>query len=193
MIVAMALSAALAAPPGYTVSTSAAGCDLSLGPADAQGVVPMRAECHWPELTPAQFKAVMGRFEGHDEIWSSVASATTVRTEGGRTLSRQVHLSKGISNREVMLWLESADVAGGWRFSWKKASESFALTDGHVLPSRDEGFCEGTAHPKGGLAVVYQLAYDPGGSVPGFLVRWFQTSGLEAIVTEMRAAVKAGS
>lgn len=191
MLIYTLLSTALAAPPGFHVSETYEGCELSLGPADASGVIPMHAECHWPELSPATFKAAMSRFEDHAKVWSSVQSSTAVRTEGARTLARQVHLSKGISNREVMMWLEGVDVDGGWRFQWTKAAEPFTLTDGYVLPSKDDGFCQGTAHPDGGLSVVYQLSYDPGGSVPGFLVRWFQTSGLEAIVHELRVYLAA--
>ena len=35
--------------------------------------------------------------------------------------------------------------------------------------------------------MVYELRYDPGGSVPGFVVRWFQGSGVRTLVGELRS------
>ena len=52
-----ALSAALAAPSGWKVTReNVEGCELALGPMTAQGIVPMRAECVWPDVTLDRFK-----------------------------------------------------------------------------------------------------------------------------------------
>jgi len=184
------LSAALAAPPGYKVTKTTNDCELMLGPAEADGVVPMRAECHWPEIPPDAFHAAVGNFAIHGELWSTVPVCEVVRTEGGRTLTHQVHQSNGISDRELMLWLETVEVEGGYRHQWTRAvDEPLEPAKGNVAAARDDGYCEGVAHPDGGTQVNYQLSYDPGGKVPGFLVRWFQTSGLAGIMEDLRTSL----
>ncbi len=178
----------LAAPPGYKVTKEIEGCQLMLGPAEADGTVPMRAECHWPDIELSTFHKALGSFADHDLIWASVTTCDVVRTEGDRTLTHQVHVSKGISDREIMLWLSSTPIEGGTRYQWTASPpEPLTPKDGNVVAARDDGYCEASAHPDGGIRVAYQLAYDPGGSVPGWLVRWFQSSGLQAIVTDLRS------
>ena len=60
----------------------------------------------------------------------------------------------------------------------------------HVLPDQDDGGWTVIPDPRGGVRVEYDLLYDPGGSVPGFVVRWFQGSGFVQLVGEMRTAAK---
>ena len=190
MILAALTLTALAAPPdGYRVTKEVNDCQLMLGAA-VDGVVPMRAECVWPEVDPARFRAVMGQFQDHDVVWSTVSSCEIVRTEAGRTLTHQVHVSKGISDREALLWLEGAEVPGGWRASWTLATDPLDVADGNVPVAKDDGYVEVLDRAQGGALVNYQLTYDPGGSVPGFIVRWFQVSGLQTITEDLRAAVR---
>ena len=47
------------------------------------------------------------------------------------------------------------------------------------------------ALPRGGVKVHYDLLYEPGGWVPGFVVRWFQTAGIVTLVGELRAQATA--
>lgn len=180
------LGAALAAPPGYRETKTTEHCALFLGPADAAGRVPMRAECAWPSVDPQKLIAMFSKLEDHDLFFSTIVSSDLVRSEGGASWVRQVHRSKGIADRECVLKMTSAPLSGGTKFAWTLDNGDLVAGEGRVLVGFDDGYWEFTADPAGGTRAVHELVYDPGGSVPGFLVRWFQTSGLEAIVNELR-------
>lgn len=188
------IGAALAAPQGYTVTkTTDDGCELSLGEPEADGVVPMRAECTWTDVDLATFERKLGDWAGHDEIFEVVVDSTVQQTDGDRALVYQKHRSKGISDREILLWMKHDTIDDWERYAWTRATgEALEVADGNVAAARSDGYWQAKAAPGGGIVVVHWLAYDPGGSVPGFLVRWFQTSGLETNVAEMHAALKAG-
>lgn len=186
MIHLLLIATALAAPANYKKTKEAEGCTLYLAPAIGTDV-PMYAECTWPEVKFEKIDALLSKWDAHDDYFGSVEVSETVRVDGDRTLSRQVHVSSGIANREVLLWMKKEPVAnGGFKYSWTKASDPLKLTDGYVEAAKDDGHWEVTPNPAGGVDVKYWLVYDPGGSVPGFLVRMFQTGGLHQIVTDMR-------
>jgi len=178
---------ALAAPSGFKVTKNTDHCELSLGPASPTGVVPMRAECHWPDIAPDKVHALLGAWGDHDRYWSSVQSSDVKRTDGARTWVHQVHQSKGIADRECIVVMQSESIDGGTKYHWTLDQGQLQVGDGRVEVAQSDGFWEITAHPDGGTRAIHQLSYDPGGSVPGFLVRWFQTSGLTAVVTELEA------
>jgi hypothetical protein len=179
---------ALAAPPGFRDTKTTEHCQLMLAEAPLpNGVVPMRAECHWPDVTVEHLDTLMSRFDAHASYFSSVTQSETVPGDGP-TRSHQVHRAKGISDRECVLRM-SRDKAGDTiTISWTLDNGDLEPAKGRVLVAHDDGFWQFSPHPDGGARVVHQLAYDPGGTVPGFLVRWFQTSGLEAVVEELEAA-----
>ncbi|MCA9491428.1 MAG: hypothetical protein KC621_15960 [Myxococcales bacterium] len=176
-------TAALAAPPNYRPTRSTEHCQMFLGPAMDNGVVPMHAECTWPGVTLEKADALFSSWASHDEIFSSIVSSEVERMDGGVAYVRQVHRAKGISDREALLKMQKTQVDGGLRFGWT-LEPSEARDSGHVMVAFDTGYWEFRDGPDG-LVVVDHLEYDPGGSVPGFLVRWFQTSGLETVLSEL--------
>jgi len=91
----------------------------------------------------------------------------------------------------VLLWMWHSVEAGADRYAWTTAGEE-ALTPapGNVRCARSDGYWQAAATPAGGVHVVHHLEYDPGGYVPGFMVRAFQVGGLETNLTEVHAAVK---
>src|SRR5688500_1229928 len=91
---------ALAAPAGYKQTKTTESCALFLGPAAANGVVPMHAECTWPGLDLAKLDAMFSRWQDHDDFFSTIVSSDVERTDGSAVIVRQVHRSKGISDRE---------------------------------------------------------------------------------------------
>lgn len=190
------LSAALAAPAGWNVTDASADggtCELSLGPAESDGVVPMRAECAWKDVTLDQFKTAQAAWGNHDDFFSTVVEST-VKTPGDKALVYQKHSSRGIADREVLLWMWHEDVDGYDRYAWSTASEqALTVVDGNVRCGKSVGYWSAKAEASGGIRVVHVLSYDPGGSVPGFLVRWFQTSGLAANATELHQALRDGT
>lgn len=181
------LTAALAAPAGFAHVGDGAGCRLYRGPSDG-GVAPARAECHWPEVDPRVLGALLARFERYDELIPPVTRSTVVRVVGDRALVHQVARTRGIAPREVLLWMERAASDGASRVRWTTAAElPLELPPRHVRAPRNEGWWEIAAHPQGGARVVHQVTYDPGGSVPGWVVRWAQVGGLREVMTHVRA------
>ncbi|MEZ4238491.1 MAG: hypothetical protein R3F59_20530 [Myxococcota bacterium] len=183
----LALSAAVAAaaPPGFTETKTTDHCTLFLGPALSNGVVPMRAECRFPSADLQKLLAAFSNYDDHDVPFATVKASDVVRTEGDVAYVKQVHAVKGVSDREGVLKMTKTAIPGGARFAWTLDTAAGPPSDGRVAIGFDDGFWELTADPAGGVHAVHQLSYDPGGKVPGFLVRWFQTSGLAAIVGEM--------
>lgn len=185
--------AALAAPPGFKVTKNTEHCELSLGEALPNGVVPMRAECHWPDLAPERLHTLFAAWADHDLYFSTVQSSELLRTDGRKAWVQQVHASKGIAEREAILMMERTELdGGGARYAWTLDNAGLEVGKGRVEVGYDNGFWEIRAHPDGGTSAIHQLSYDPGGSVPGFLVRWFQTSGLQAVVEEIEAYARKG-
>jgi len=197
MIPALLLSvhAALATPAGYTVNVAAYdGCELSLGPTMSDGVVPLHADCYWPDVTLDRFKSVMGDPVKHAAVFTVIVTSELRRpasTADGKSLVYQLQRSKGISDREVLLWMWHSVADGADRYAWTTAStEALTPADGNVRVARSDGYWQAKADPRGGVLVSHQLEYAAGGSVPGFLVHWFQTSGVETNLSEVHAATK---
>ncbi len=189
------LAPALAAPAGYSVNVASyEGCELSLGSTMSDGVVPIHADCYWPDVTIDKFRAVMGDPVKHADVFTVIVKSEIRRpasTPDGKALVYQLQRSKGISDREVLLWMNHTVVGGADRYGWTTASgEALTPADGNVKVERSDGYWQAAADPRGGVQVSHQLEYAPGGSVPGFLVHWFQTSGVETNLTEVHSATK---
>ncbi|MCB9673819.1 MAG: hypothetical protein H6737_01805 [Alphaproteobacteria bacterium] len=188
MITTLLFSAALAAPSGFTEVKQANDCTVYKGTAGADGVVPIYADCHWSEIDPDKLHKLQYDWEGHAAVFSTVISSKIVKKDGEKSLVHQVHAISGVSNREVEIWMWREPVDGGFQYSWKSDGPVAEPEKGNVATTRHEGYWRVTKHPDGGSRAEYSLIYDPGGSVPGFLVRWFQTSGTIATTEELRAA-----
>jgi hypothetical protein len=107
---------------------------------------------------------------------------------GGGAIFQQVHVATGMSDRGATVHYTTEAIAGGTRYAWRLAASQKA-TD--LVPCKlDTGLWEVTANANGTAHVVYELRYDPGGSVPGFLVRWFQGPGTKTLVGELKRWVE---
>lgn len=177
-------SLALAA---WTPNGTENGCTFFLGTPE-NGVQPVRAECDWPISADRLHRAVAATAE-HDRYFATVAECDVLGpAPGGGELVRQVHEATGMSDREATLLFTQSPIAGGKRYGWALAAQQRPTE--RVPVKLDTGFWEISDNGKGGARVVYELRYDPGGSVPGFLVRWFQGSGVKQLVGELRAWVE---
>ena len=180
----MLLLTASMAFAGWTLSAEENGCKFFIG--DRRGAyAPVRAECAWP-IPADKLQRLLAINNDHDDYFSSVVESRVVGPAPGGELVYQHHEASGISDREVMLVMNKEPIAGGMRYTWTRASDQSRVTGQHVLTVEDTGKWEIVADGTGSR-VVYELLYDPGGSVPSFLVRWFQGAGLRTLVGEMRA------
>ena len=129
------------------------------------------------------------RWDRHYTYYTTVAKSDILGKQGDKTRVRQVHEAAGISDRDVVLLMWKTAAKGGQRYQWTIDSDQTGRGDG-VKPAQDDGGWTVIPDPRGGVRVEYDLLYAPGGSVPGFVVRWFQGSGFVDLVGEMRAAAK---
>ncbi|MEQ1506332.1 MAG: hypothetical protein ABMB14_29140 [Myxococcota bacterium] len=180
------VAAAVAAPAGFTVSKTTDACTIYTGPA-TDGVTPLLAECTWPEIQLAHVDALFSRWADHDAMFSVIAASDVVKTDGGFAYVHQVHETRGISARECVLKMHRTEGADGLEFGWTLAPDQPPVADGRVAVAHDDGYWKFAAAAGGGVTVTHFLAYDPGGSVPGFVVRAFQGSGFEGSIRELRA------
>lgn len=180
-----------AAPAGYAQFDTEHGCTFYKGPAGANGYSPIRAECTWPDVDPTKMDQLLSVFEDHDLYFSSVAKATVTGQADGGTLVHQTHVASGISDREADLVYKRSVSGETITHSWTMTASQSAAASGNVVAAQDDGFWTITPDGNGGAIVVYELTYDPSGSVPGFVVRAFQTGGLVTLVGEMRSYVLA--
>jgi hypothetical protein len=173
---------------GWTPNGTDGGCSYFLG--DVEGKVqPVRAECDWPVAADEVERALVDP-GAHDGLFSSVKESTVLGPgPNGKTLVYQVHVASGISDREVVLLFGQEALPGGVRYTWTRSPDQSRATGQLVPVAMDTGKWEVTSTATG-AHVVYELRYDAGGSVPGFVVRWFQGSGVRALVGELRKAVQ---
>lgn len=182
MIALLLVTSALA---GWTVTNESNDCTFYKG--DSVGeVLPVRAECDWP-IEPSKLQGLIARIDDHNLYFSSVALSRVVATNAGEHNVYQVHVATGISDREAMLLYTDEPITGGHRYTWRVNPDQTGITGEKVRLVEDAGKWEITAGASGGSHVVYELNYDAGGSVPGFVVRWFQGSGVRTLVGELRS------
>lgn len=191
LLLALALPAH-AAPDGFTEVKSNDGCTLFKGVEEA-GVTPMRAECHWADVKPEVLSEKVADYEGYDELIFAITESRVIGERDGAKLVHQVQETRGIATREVVLAMTTDTTEDRTRVSWTTAEAKIELVDGHVLSPRNDGAWEIAAHPEGGAKVVHEIAYDPGGNVPGWVVKWFQVGGMLQVMEEVHAAAAKAS
>ena len=156
---------------------------------------PIRVDCRWP-IPSARLHAMLSNVEDQEKLFSGLAESTVVQEavqEGSPCRAvRQVHTGPGIADREVIVEWCVEEVANGYRYYWHKARDQSAATGTRVEVAHDSGFWEVTADGAASR-VIYEIRYLPGGDVPPFLVRMFQSKAIKTSVDEFRMAAEAGS
>jgi hypothetical protein len=186
------VAAVAAQDSGWKAVSEVDGCVLESGVAGADRVVPMRARCRWSDVDAAKLGARLADLDGFGALIAPIEAERIVRTDGDRTLVHQVMGAPAISDREVLMWMTVTTRPGCSRTSWTTASEeALAVAEGRVRAPRNDGAWDVCADPAGGASVVHEIAYDPGGSVPAWVVRRFQTGGLADVMVAVRAAARA--
>ncbi len=183
--------AAWSAPAGFELLEEVDGCRLYLGPTEAEGVVPMRAECHWQGVDGAAIADIVAHPDGHEEVWSQIAETRVWSGEADAQRLWFLHDLPGFSDREVVVDWRREDLAGGGvHTSWTTADVDFEAAPGHTRARLFEG--EWTVRPlEGGVVqVLHETRYDPG-AFPGWLVRPFLGGTLEGVMDDLRQSALA--
>jgi Polyketide cyclase / dehydrase and lipid transport len=178
----------LATPPDFDLLRRAEDCTLAIGPYSEEGPRPVRAACSWPEAHLAPLRSALLDFADYPQLVPLIERSEVVRREGDRVLVHQVYRVPLLARREAMLWMSAHERPdGGVRVDWSVAdSEPWTPEQGHVQVSENRGFWEVAPQPGGGVAVVHQIAYDPGVHLPDWLVARFRTNGLASVMSDLR-------
>jgi hypothetical protein len=151
------------------------GCIIRIGRADATGIQPLRAECHWADAQVEAVRAIIGDWTKYEVLVDSMDDASCVGSDGPRELIWQlVRPGWGLAPREVQVWFTADQLS----VAWTTAKERFDPQPGSIRMPRDEGEWRLAHASDGGVDLVQDLLVDPGGSVPRWVVNWFQTFGL---------------
>lgn len=166
------------------------GCTVYVGAIDpASGVPPMKAECHWPDVTVDDVHGVFSRLDRWQDFVWCIADSRILEEQGGRTLVWQRQSVRPLSDRENVIWMAVEETEDGYTYRWELAEVPFDAAPSSVVPGRNEGRWVVRAAPDGGVWLTNEIAYDPAGSVPSWLVRWFQTRGALQVLDGIHEAV----
>ncbi len=178
----------LATPPGYETLREADGCKLSLGPRPEAGPRAVRAECTWPEADLDAARAMLLDYPAYRELVPNIREVEVRLREPGRALVWQVHHVPLVAGRESLVWMvETVPDHGGLRVSWSRADVPLEPRANRVVVPVNNGFWEVGTAPQGGVAIIHEVAYDPGVRVPEWLVARFRTNGLANVMESARA------
>ena len=184
-MIAMMLSVGLA-HAAWNQTAEKHGCTFYKGATEG-AVLPLKADCHWA-VAPEKLQGLLTDWAAHARYFEGVSTSEVLRVQGATSIVHQVHVASGISDREVVLAMTIGAIPGGKRFSWKIADDQSARQDLGVLPLLDTGSYDVTSDEGGGTHLIYELRYDAGGSVPGFVVRAFQGGGFQDMLGELAVA-----
>jgi len=194
----LALAAVMAAlvAAGYLASGRLSGrgfgfadrsCTITAG-RGADGVLEGEARCRWP--VPAErIDALLAAWGDQDRHFGNVAESTILEQDGDRMLVRQVYHASGITDREVVMECTSEAIPGGRRYRWRKSADQSRSSGENVEVAVHEGFWD-VVRGADGTEVVYHMRHLPGGSVPGFIVSMFLSSGMEDVLADLRRAAE---
>jgi hypothetical protein len=120
-------------------------------------------------------------------VWP-VTESRVERRAPARDLVFQRQRVFGLADREVLLWAERRPLPDGVRLEWTTAAEEpLAVAPGAVRTPRNEGFWE-VRGAEGQVHVVHEIAVDPGGLVPRWLVELTRARGFARVMSDARAA-----
>jgi hypothetical protein len=171
---------------GFGFGTPDDGCELTDEPSD-DGVVMVRAVCHWEKTSADRLNDLLRDPSIHQQFFSNLAESTVLGEKDGVTLVRQVHQASGMSDREIVVEWRAEPVHGGYKYHWQKSADQSANSRTRVEVAESTGYWEIVKEGEG-TRVGYQVRYLPGGNIPGFLVRMFQSGGMRGVLADLREA-----
>lgn len=180
---ALAEEPVVEAEPAWEIVKESEDCSFARGP-EAQLV----ASCTWPDVQAARLDELLSDFAGAQEIWASVESSAIQGEPGSEgTPVFHVHSIPGLSDREILLLWKRVEEDGALRFSWTRAPEQPKVAEGRVNVPRDEGYYLIRSEGEG-IALEALFIYEPGGSIPDWVVRATQVTSADVMLGELREA-----
>ncbi len=181
------LAAQLAAHPahaGWIRQSTKNGCSYFRGNTDRSGLTPVRVECDWDDVDAKAIHENLASPDAQVRVFSGLAEARVISS----TRVYQRFSARGVSDREVVVDVETDTVPGGWAYRWRKSADQTNLRGDAVEVGATEGMWEVT-EVDGRVRLVYELRLGLGGMVPTFMVRWAQGGAVQQTIEELKAAV----
>ena len=172
----------------WSVTAQQEDCIYYRGETESNGVVPVRAECDWAIDADAATRMLADQGI-HDQIFDAVAESTVLSEDENRRRVYQVQRARGVADRHVILDYTREAIEGGWRFQWVKAADQSSLRSDAIEVEVTEGLWQ-IRETEEGLHLEYELRYLPGGSVPAFLMGWFQGVGTRLVIDDLRQSLE---
>ena len=182
------LSPAWAAPPGFTASGEAAGCELFLGATEPDGVVPMRAECRWEDVDAVFLDEILSSPWDHAAVWEQVVEARVLSQGPGEVRLWEQHLLVGMPDREVVIDWRRTEGEGVVRNRWTTAPVDWEVAPGNTRCHRYEGLWELRVED-GQVLLILENRYDPG-PFPAWMVRPFLSRSLAGMMVDLHDHVR---
>ena len=179
-----ALFLSVASASEWTESARESGCVFYNGVSTGK-TLPVRAVCEWT-VPAARLHAMIAPANRFQEYLSGVSASDSVASPPGIIRVLQVHVFTGVTDRAAFMDYTVTDIPGGKRYAFQKAADQTALPERFVQIAQNTGKWEVT-ETSSGSRLVFEHAYDAGGYLPGFLVRWFQGAGTRQVLTEIKA------
>jgi len=178
------LTSLLAVPDGYKTGKTANDCTVHLGPKLASGISKVYVECDWPDLALSKLDQLVGDVGMHETVFRSISDSEVIAENSGILRVRQVHVNPGIADRELIQLHGRTEKGGAIQHWWRKDKDQSDLSGDNVLPDKCNGYWLLEANGEG-TKLGYALQYEPGGSVPGFVISAFQSSGVLEFVSAL--------
>ncbi len=175
------------ATAGWTVSNTSDGCTFYKGTTEGD-VTPVRVECDWTDVDAGKMHRLLSRPESHASVFGGLAEAKVLSEEGARATVYQRFAALGIGDREVVVDYTESSIANGRQYLWRKSADQSGLRGDAVEVPDTSGKWEVTENGEH-VQLVYELRLKIGGMVPGFAVKWAQTSAIQQTIVDLKSRV----
>ena len=183
----IAIFSAAALATTFTLVSSKDGCDLYTGPVQPDGTAQLQANCHWDDVDAGALESKLAKADQWHVYLDCLEDTKIVGTAGDRTIVWQRATIPGVATREGYVVMRTTPVGDGYRYAWEATGVTAGLSKGSVSPDRNEGYWQVTPSPKGGVDVVYEATYAPGGNLPLWIVRKYQPIAGRDVLADIHA------
>jgi hypothetical protein len=183
-------SIGLAAPSEYNFVEENENCLYYTGPVQKSGALPIWAECHWKEISLERLDSFLKDIEGQTKSYSSVSDTKILERSKNKIIFWQVHTDPRMSPREGRIICVREMTDKNITHRWWLSENQQSPTDDNLLIEEHSGSWTLEEHPDGGVKLRYESLYLPGGNIPAWIVRQFQTSAVIQMLEETYQTVK---
>ena len=179
----------------WSVDEEEEGCIRYKGP-EKENTIPIKVVCTW-SLKPVDIQKILSLPEDFETCFSRVKASYLLKNlTKSSSLKRvyQIHDGSPASDRAIYLDYIQSTSKNKWMMAFKKSpsQEVKSIDKKWVAVKVHQGKWTVEPHSKG-VRVTLQSIYDPGGSVPSFLVRWFMGTGVQKMMDELHTCARKAS